>query len=155
MSIKVIFTPENWKYIHVDFAINVIQMAKYRKYMHIDFAMNVIQTTKNRKCMHIKIASCSSWTYKNNFGVIHTVHVPMFVKCWSFIFSICSHSCSLLTCTTEQPSTNSGGTTGHPVRGSRCLVDIADLARLSLPLDPLSGFVSILSRLPLSYLHTS
>ena len=38
--------------------------------MHIDFAINVIQTAKYRKYMHIEIASCSSWTHKNTFGVI-------------------------------------------------------------------------------------
>jgi hypothetical protein len=56
MSIDVIFTAENRKYctlcMHVGFAINVIQSAKYPKYMHIE------------------IASCSSRTHKNTFGVI-------------------------------------------------------------------------------------
>ena len=36
MSINVIFTAENRKYMHVGFAINVIHSAKKRKYMHIE-----------------------------------------------------------------------------------------------------------------------
>jgi len=42
--------------MHVGFAINVIQTAKYRKYMHVGFAINVIQTAKNRIYMHIDFA---------------------------------------------------------------------------------------------------
>jgi len=38
--------------MHVSFAINVIQTAKYRKYMHIDFAINLVQTAKNRKYIY-------------------------------------------------------------------------------------------------------
>jgi hydrogenase maturation factor len=53
MSIKVIFTAENRKYMHVGLAINVIQTAQYQKYMHVGFAINVIQTAKYRKYMHI------------------------------------------------------------------------------------------------------
>jgi len=56
-------------------SINVIFLAENRKYMHAGFAVNVIQTDKKRKYMHIELTTCSSWTHKNNFGVIVRVFV--------------------------------------------------------------------------------
>ena len=41
--------------------------------MHVGFAINVIQTAKYRKYTHIELTSCSSWTHKNTFGVIIVV----------------------------------------------------------------------------------
>jgi hypothetical protein len=38
----------------------VIYTAEIRKYMHVGFAINVIQTAKNRKYMHIELTTCSS-----------------------------------------------------------------------------------------------
>ncbi len=51
-AINLIQTAKYRKYMHIDLANNVVQTAKNRKYMHIDFAINVIQTAKNRKYMH-------------------------------------------------------------------------------------------------------
>ena len=71
--------------MHVGFTINVIQTAKYWKYMHIWNCtcfvwetIDVILTAEHKNYMHIKKrtvnATCSSWTRKNTFGVIHCTY---------------------------------------------------------------------------------
>ncbi len=61
--------------MHIGFAINVIQTAKYRKYMHIDFAINVIQTAKNRKYWTLLAYSSKNYTE----GVNHFLYIYLLI----------------------------------------------------------------------------
>jgi len=60
MSINVIFTPENRKYMHIDFAINVIQTAKIENICTYEIVrvlygktIDVILTAENQSVQYV------------------------------------------------------------------------------------------------------